>query len=87
MFDTEASLLNMFGQSPKHRPYSGTIDPGQAVKELAKVEDGNTPPATHTGVTLLDNVTGVIPKVTSALLDRGGSGSGDSQPLLGTDHQ
>ncbi|GAY12550.1 hypothetical protein TOK_1038 [Pseudonocardia sp. N23] len=49
--------------------------------------DGNTPPATHTGVTLLDNVTGVIPKVTSALLDRGGSGSGDSQPLLGTDHQ
>jgi hypothetical protein len=45
MFDTEASLLNMFGQSPKHRPYSGTIDPGQAVKELAKVEDGNTPPA------------------------------------------
>ena len=36
-------------------------------------------------MTLLGNITGAIPTVTSALLD--GSGSSGSQPLLGTDQQ
>jgi hypothetical protein len=50
--------------------------------------DGNTPPAAHPGVTLLGNVTGAIPAVTSALLGSGSgsdSGASGSQPLLGTD--
>jgi hypothetical protein len=40
--------------------------------------DGNTPPAAHPGVTLLSNVTGVIPQVTTALLGSGTSGASGS---------
>ncbi|RTL62441.1 MAG: hypothetical protein EKK42_31725, partial [Pseudonocardiaceae bacterium] len=48
--------------------------------------DGNTPPAAHAGVTLLSNVTGVIPQVTTALLGSGtSSGSGSRQGTVADD--